>query len=94
MNKTDLITALATQNNLTRVAATDIVDSLFDAETGIIVTAARTDGFNLTGFGSFTVADRNARTARNPKTGAAIAVAAKRTPKFTAGKTFRDTVNQ
>ena len=94
MNKTDLITALAAQNNLTRTAASDIVDSLFNTTDGIIVNAARTDGFNLTGFGSFTVADRSARTARNPKTGAIITVSAKRAPKFTAGKAFREAVNQ
>lgn len=93
MTKTELIAALATQNNLSRSAASNIVDSLFNAETGIIATAARTDGLTLTGFGSFTVTDRAARTGRNPQTGATITVAARRTPKFTAGKTFRDAVN-
>ncbi|MDD5750687.1 MAG: HU family DNA-binding protein [Candidatus Pacebacteria bacterium] len=46
----------------------------------------------LTGFGTFTVSKRAARTGRNPQTGAAIKIAAKRVPRFKAGKGLKDAV--
>ncbi len=47
----------------------------------------------LVGFGSFGVADRAARTGRNPKTGEEIEIKASRTPKFSAGKALKERVN-
>lgn len=46
----------------------------------------------LTGFGTFTVSKRAARTGRNPQTGATIKIAAKRVPRFKAGKGLKDAV--
>ena len=46
----------------------------------------------LTGFGSFTVSKRAARMGRNPQTGAAIKIAAKKVPRFKAGKGLKDAV--
>jgi len=46
----------------------------------------------FTGFGTFTVSKRKARTGRNPQTGAAIKIAAKRVPRFKAGKTLKEAV--
>ena len=46
----------------------------------------------LTGFGTFSVAKRAARMGRNPQTGATIKIAAKRVPKFKAGKGLKDAV--
>jgi integration host factor subunit beta len=47
----------------------------------------------LRGFGAFSVRKREARQGRNPRTGAAVAVAAKRVPFFKPGKELRDRVN-
>ncbi len=47
----------------------------------------------LRGFGSFSVKERAARHARNPQTGAVIAVAAQRVPVFKAAKELRWRVN-
>jgi len=47
----------------------------------------------LVGFGSFTVTKRSARTGRNPKTGEAIKIKASKSPKFSAGKAFKDALN-
>ncbi len=46
----------------------------------------------LTGFGTFTVSKRAARIGRNPQTGASIKIAAKRVPRFKAGKGLKDAV--
>jgi len=43
----------------------------------------------LIGFGTFSVVKRAARKGRNPKTGAALKIAAKKVPKFTAGKELK-----
>jgi DNA-binding protein HU-beta len=46
----------------------------------------------LVGFGTFSVTKRAARKWRNPQTGAPIKIAAKKVPKFTAGKALKDAV--
>lgn len=46
----------------------------------------------LTGFGTFSVSKRKARMGRNPQTGAAIKIAAKKVPKFKSGKGLKDAV--
>jgi DNA-binding protein HU-beta len=48
----------------------------------------------LIGFGTFATGARAARAGRNPKTGETIEIAAAKTVKFTAGKAFKDAVNQ
>jgi DNA-binding protein HU-beta len=56
--------------------------------------AVKGDPVQLIGFGSFSAGARAARTGRNPKTGEALQIAASTTVKFTAGKLFKDAVNQ
>ena len=51
------------------------------------------DAVTLVGFGTFGVSKRKARTGRNPQTGAAIKIAAKKVPVFKAGKRLKDAVN-
>ena len=48
----------------------------------------------MVGCGTFEVAQREARTARNPRTGETMEVKASKSPKFKAGKALKDTVNQ
>ena len=50
------------------------------------------DAVTLVGFGTFGVTKRKARTGRNPQTGAAIKIAAKKVPVFKAGKGLKDAV--
>ena len=47
----------------------------------------------FTGFGSFEVSKRAARTGRNPQTGAPIKIPASRVPKFSAGQTLKSKVD-
>jgi nucleoid DNA-binding protein len=46
----------------------------------------------LVGFGTFSSGKRKARIGRNPQTGAAIKIPARKVPKFSAGKSFKDAV--
>ena len=64
--------------------------AVFDAIKDEVVAGNKVD---IAGFGSFQSADRAARTARNPQTGEAIQVAAKKAVKFKASKTFKDALN-
>ncbi len=67
-----------------------LVSVMFEAMTRELVTGSRIE---LRGFGSFGVKQRRARLARNPKTGATVQVAARRTPFFRAGKELRVKLN-
>ena len=51
------------------------------------------DKIQLVGFGTFEVAERAARTGRNPQTGADMEIPASKSPKFKAGKALKDIVN-
>ncbi len=55
---------------------------------------ARGERVELRGFGAFTVKKRDARTGRNPRTGAAVPVDEKAVPFFKAGKELRERVNK
>src|SRR5260370_36456396 len=67
-----------------------IVDTLFDSVIGALKSG---DKIEIRGFGSFRTRQRNARTGRNPKTGAKVDVPAKRVPFFKPSKELRDSVN-
>ena len=49
---------------------------------------------NLTGFGKFYVSQKKERTGRNPATGEALKIAARKSPAFKAGASLREKVNQ
>ncbi|MGV6872421.1 HU family DNA-binding protein [Pseudochelatococcus sp. B33] len=90
MNKGDLVSAVADKAGLTKAQAGDALDAALEA---ITTALSKGDEVKLIGFGTFAVADRPAGTARNPRTGETIAVAASRTPKFKAGAGLKDAVN-
>lgn len=90
MNKADLIDAVADKARLSKTDATRALDSTFDA---ISRALKKGEKVALVGFGTFVVRKRAARVGRNPKTGAAIRIAAARTPAFKAGKALKDSVN-
>ena len=87
MNKSDLIEHIATQADLSKAAA----GRALDAMTGAVRTTLKKGGsVTITGFGTFAVTKRAARTGRNPRTGAAIKIKAAKVPKFKPGKGLRD----
>ena len=89
MNKTELIETVAQASDLSKAAAGKAVDAILDA-----VSKALKGGETvvLTGFGTFSVRERPARTGHNPKTGEAMQIKASKAPVFKAGKTLKDAV--
>lgn len=90
MNKGDLVAAVADKTQLSKSQAVDAVEAAIAAITGALT---KGEEVKLVGFGTFTVANRAAGTARNPRTGEAIQVPASRAPKFKAGQGLKDAVN-
>ena len=83
MNKTELIAAMAEKAGLTKVDAGKALNAYVEA---VKEQLAKGEKVTLVGFGTFGVSERPARTGRNPRTGAKIKIAAKKTPTFKAGK--------
>jgi DNA-binding protein HU-beta len=83
MNKTELIAAMAEKAGLTKVDAGKALNAYVEA---VKEQLAKGEKVTLVGFGTFGVSERPARTGHNPRTGAKIKIAAKKTPKFKAGK--------
>jgi integration host factor subunit beta len=90
MTKADLIDHVIALGDLTRRDGEVIVETLFES---VIEALKSNDKVEVRGFGSFRTRQRNPRTGRNPKTGAAVAVPAKRVPYFKPSKELRDLVN-
>lgn len=91
MTKSELIALLAVENPHLRQPDIDlIVATIFDEITAAL---ARGDRVELRGFGAFSAKRRDARTGRNPRTGAAVPVAGKAVPYFKPGKELRERVN-
>ena len=91
MNKTELVAALAAKASITKVDAEKFVNGFVAT---VEETLAKDDKIQLVGFGTFEVKTRAARTARNPRTGEEIKVAAAKVPAFKAGKALKDIVNK
>lgn len=89
MNKSELTDALAAKTNISKAKAGDTIDTMFDI---ISDTLAKGDKVQLIGFGTFEVADRAAKAGRNPRTGEATTIPAKRVPKFKAGAKLKAAV--
>ena len=71
------------------------VERIVNIVLGEIVEAFRNgDRVELRGFGTFTAKERIARTGRDPRTGAAVEVAAKKAPAFKPGKEMRKRLNK
>jgi integration host factor subunit beta len=90
MTKADLVDKVTALGDLTRRDGEVIVDTLFESVIGALKSG---DKIEIRGFGSFRTRQRNARTGRNPKTGAKVDVPAKRVPFFKPSKELRDSVN-
>lgn len=90
MNKGDLINKIAESAKLTKAQAGEALNAVLDSIEGALKTG---DKVTLIGFGTFSVAKREARTGRNPQTGATIKIKAKNVVKFKPGKELTDSVN-
>lgn len=90
MTREEIITQMASDAKSTKVAARAALDSFLGCVTKTLKKGGKV---SLVGFGTFSVSKRNARVGRNPQTGAAINIAARKVARFKAGKGLSDTVN-
>ncbi|MEY3368407.1 MAG: hypothetical protein RI973_1562 [Bacteroidota bacterium] len=90
MNKGDLINKIAADAGITKAQASAAVNSVFDS---IGESLKSGDKVTLIGFGTFSVSSKEARTGRNPQTGATINIPARKSVKFKPGKELSDSVN-
>ncbi len=91
MNKSELVSAIATKTNMSK----NQVENYLDVTLSIIQkTVSKGEEVKIVGFGSFTRTMRKAKTARNPKTGATVKVPNTNVPRFKPGKEFKDSVKK
>ena len=86
MNKGTLVDQISGKTGLTKKSVSDVLEGFMDAVTA---TVKKGDSVTLTGFGTFKASKRQARTGRNPQTGATIQIPARTVPVFRAGKGFK-----
>jgi DNA-binding protein HU-beta len=91
MNKAMLIDKIAKDAGITKVAAATAVDSMIH---GVTQSLKKNQKVTLVGFGTWGVSKRKARTGRNPQTGEAIKIKAKKAVRFKAGKTLDGALNR
>ena len=92
MTRSDLVEELAARfDQLTQRDAEQAVKTLLDAVSEALVRGHRIE---VRGFGSFSVSHRAPRMGRNPRSGEAVAIPAKRVPHFKPGKALREAVDQ
>jgi DNA-binding protein HU-beta len=83
MTKADLVGVMAKEADITKAAAALALDAYVAAVAKELKKGGR---IGLVGFGTFSVVKRKAREGRNPQTGKAIKIPAKKVVKFKAGK--------
>lgn len=89
MNKGDLIEKVAQDCSISKTMAEQALNSIMDA---ISEAVSAGDKVTLIGFGTFSVSERAAREGRNPQTGKAIKIPARKVVKFKPGSKLADAV--
>ena len=89
MNKAELVAVISEKVSLTKKSTEEVVDVLFDT---IAETLGTGEKVVISGFGTFEVRSRVARTGRNPRNGEDISIPAQKTPAFRTGKGLKDLV--
>ena len=90
MNKNDLIESMSEEFELTKSHARDLVERVFEK---MIEAANQGEEVAIFGFGKFKVIERGARKGRNPQTGEAVKIAARKVLKFEAAKAMKEGLN-
>ncbi len=91
MTKAELIETLANKLPINRSEAEKAINIILD---DIISALKQGQRVNISGFGTFSVSTRQARTGRNPKTGESIQISASRSAKFKPGKQLKDSLSE
>ena len=89
MTKAELIATMAGEAGITRAAAAKALQSYVNTVTREL---KKNGKLGLVGFGTFSVVKRKAREGRNPQTGKAIRIPAKKVVKFKTGKGLAESV--
>ena len=89
MNKEELVREVAKTTDMSQKTVADVIGAVVET---IERNVAKGNKVTLVGFGTFEARKRAARTGRNPQTGAALKIAAKTVPAFSAGKKFKEIV--
>ena len=89
MTKTDLIAQVAANTEMSKKSAEMAVNAAFEA---LGKAMAEGEKISISGFGTFEVRERAARTGRNPHTGETIEIAAAKVPAFKPGKGLKDAI--
>ena len=89
MTKAEMIANISKEAQISKASA----GKALTAFTGSVTkTLKKGDKLTLTGFGTFSITKRKARTGRNPQTGKAIKIPARKVAKFKAGNVLRSAV--
>ena len=91
MTKADLVDSVASEADISKRAASHIVELILDEITDALQKGERVA---LTPFGSFVVRARRAREGRNPLSGEKIKIPARKVPAFIAGRALKVAVNK
>jgi DNA-binding protein HU-beta len=89
MTKAELIASIGKEAKISKASAEKAVNAFTNAVTKAL---KKGDKLALTGFGTFSVAKRRARTGRNPQTGKEIKIPSTRVAKFKAGNLLKSAV--
>lgn len=90
MNKGELIEAIAAKTDQSKAATGAFLDAFIDQ---VATAAKKGEDITLVGFGAFKVKKRAARTGRNPQTGAALKIPAKKVMAFSTSSAFNAALN-
>ncbi|MGI6072479.1 MAG: HU family DNA-binding protein [Lachnospiraceae bacterium] len=90
MNKVELIAEIAKKAGISKKDAGAALKAFTDT---VQAELKKGEKVQLVGFGTFEVSKRAARQGRNPKTGETMRISASKSPKFKAGKAFKDALN-
>ena len=90
MTKQDLVDAVAEKAGINKRQASCAVESVIESISKALKKGGRV---TLVGFGNFSVVKKKARIGRNPQTGKAIQIPARKAPKFSASKQLKDILN-
>ncbi len=89
VKKEDMITHIAEESGISKKQATAAFDAFVD---GVAKQLKKGEKVSFTGFGTFSISHRKARTGRNPQTGDTINIPATKVPVFKAGKRLKEEV--
>jgi len=91
VTKSDLVRVVSKSGRLSKAAAGEAVNVMFDA---IVAQVAKGNRVTVIGFGTFLPRKRKARNGRNPANGKEIKITSKTIPAFAAGQGFKDAVGR